>query len=430
MTRRSPAHDSSGLHCLLVGNSPYVNRGCEAIVRGTMTVLRRAFGENLRVTAASYGLRQVVKNQARAETDLAIQHVRLGCERLTAAWFLENLNKRLHARTPGKFYMLGRAVRDACVALQLGGDHYSLDYGYPREHMDLDRFLFRSCVPVVIWGASMGPFDKDPAFAAEMFAHLRKISGIYVRETVSSEYLRAHGVNDNVREVADPAFAMEPSPPSPDKLPCPLSGNLIGLNFSPYMSLHVTRGDLDAWRRLCADAVARLLRQTGCDILLVPHVFHVTPHNDDPGFLQSVSAAVREKTGRFVPVLGPALSASEIKWVIARCRAFVGCRTHSTIAALSSGVPTLSLAYSTKARGINRDVYGSQEYCLEPAEVSPLRLYERINSLLENSAGIRAHLAAVVPQVIARAFLAGTFLRECIKQTERRSPANAPAARA
>ncbi|MGH2713716.1 MAG: hypothetical protein ACRDSN_10900 [Pseudonocardiaceae bacterium] len=37
---------------LLVGNGPYLNRGCEAMVRGTAVVLRAAFGDDVRILHA------------------------------------------------------------------------------------------------------------------------------------------------------------------------------------------------------------------------------------------------------------------------------------------------------------------------------------------------------------------------------------------
>ena len=69
-------------------------------------------------------------------------------------------------------------------------------------------------------------------------------------------------------------------------------------------------------------------------------------------------------------------------------RAFAGARTHATIAAISSCVPTLSLAYSRKARGLNQDVFGSQEYCVQPSEITPGGIAERMANLLANGDAI------------------------------------------
>ena len=49
----------------------------------------------------------------------------------------------------------------------------------------------------------------------------------------------------------------------------------------------------------------------------------------------------------------------ELKGFIARCRFFVGARTHATIAAYSSCIPTFSVGYSIKAKGIAQDIFGT-----------------------------------------------------------------------
>ena len=82
--------------------------------------------------------------------------------------------------------------------------------------------------------------------------------------------------------------------------------------------------------------------------------------------------------------------------MISRCTAFVGARTHSTIAAISSGVATLSLAYSRKARGLNQDLFGSQEHCLPPSEISPAAVAEHVVALLAQRDAIRDHLSRTV----------------------------------
>jgi polysaccharide pyruvyl transferase WcaK-like protein len=109
--------------------------------------------------------------------------------------------------------------------------------------------------------------------------------------------------------------------------------------------------------------------------------------------------------------LNDKLSAAETKWVISRCRAFAGARTHSTIAAISSAVPTLSLAYSRKARGLNQDIFGHQEFCLQPPEITPTNIAERMANLLASSDAIAKHLAGLLPGIRERALNAGAILR-------------------
>ena len=55
------------------------------------------------------------------------------------------------------------------------------------------------------------------------------------------------------------------------------------------------------------------------------------------------------------------MSCEQLKGYIAKCRFFIGARTHSTIAAYSSCVPTLVVGYSVKAIGIARDLFGIED---------------------------------------------------------------------
>jgi colanic acid/amylovoran biosynthesis protein len=50
---------------------------------------------------------------------------------------------------------------DAAAVLSVGGDNYSLDYGVPKLFTDLDDIVLEKKKPLAIWGASVGPFQRD-----------------------------------------------------------------------------------------------------------------------------------------------------------------------------------------------------------------------------------------------------------------------------
>lgn len=93
---------------------------------------------------------------------------------------------------------------------------------------------------------------------------------------------------------------------------------------------------------------------------------------------------------------------------------FAGSRTHSTIAALSSGVPALSFAYSIKAQGINRDLFGHNDYCVDPHDLDVERTTDRIVSMLDEEASIRMELRERIPGVQKLARDAGIGLKRLI----------------
>lgn len=403
-------------HILLVGNAPYVNRGNEAIVRGTVRILRRAFGEQTRFDVASYGPRQSVIEQGRAETDAAIAHAPLFCDRYSIPWALDQCNRRLGWRTAGKHWMIRGAVRRAAFALEIGGDNYSLDYGRPLQFIELDQYLLRERLPLFLWGASVGPFTRDPEFARVMHAHLERVSGIFARETVTLDYLRSHIPNARAWLVADPAFALEPEePPAELVAGVDLAAGPVGLNLAPSMAKYITGGDRAEWERRCVESVVQTMRQVSENILLVPHVFHAAADNNDETLLAAVAERVRAETGRELPVASRKLTAAQIKWVVAHCSLFAGARMHSTIAALSSGVPTLNLAYSIKARGVSRDVFDHEEFCVGASEMLPATIAARLSAMYARRAELCNHLAARIPVIRQRAFAAGDLLRQALE---------------
>ena len=114
-------------------------------------------------------------------------------------------------------------------------------------------------------------------------------------------------------------------------------------------------------------------------------------------------------------VLGSDYNCRQLKWIISHLTAFVGARTHATIAALSSGVPTLSIGYSMKARGINQDLFGHTDW-VEPVEhMTGDSLAVRLESLLAVGDQVRQHLVDTMPDYQKKARQATHYLREAAR---------------
>ena len=88
----------------------------------------------------------------------------------------------------------------------------------------------------------------------------------------------------------------------------------------------------------------------------------------------------------------------------------------ATIAAYSTGVPTLVVGYSVKARGIARDLFGTEDGYVLP--VQQLRESDELTRafvrLYEKRDAIRAHLNKTLPGYIARADEARKALEELV----------------
>ena len=93
---------------------------------------------------------------------------------------------------------------------------------------------------------------------------------------------------------------------------------------------------------------------------------------------------------------------------------FAGSRTHATIAALSTNVPTVCIGYSVKSRGINCDLFGHEEWVAHFSELTGQRLADKLETLLREEDRVRNHLAKVIPDYAEKAWFNGQYLREML----------------
>lgn len=398
---------------ILAGNGPYENLGCEAIVRGTVDILRKSFTNPYFLAVTHFDNPVQYATQKKNETDSDISHAMLyqPVRRLTIPWF-----RRLKTKIQGRHYNLlnsatwGKELSMCCAVLSIGGDNYSLDYGIPRFHIDLDDYVYDAKKPLIIWGASIGPFRKVPEFEAFMKEHFKKVTAFFVRESISMEYLADLGFTSNVFRAADPAFIMKPHEPSKGKLNIPILNDAIGLNLSPLLGEYVRGISSHEWTVKTAKIIEHIAVSLNRPIYLIPHV--TVPHSNDYTHLCNAFSIIEKRDEIYL--VPPVLSAQETKWLIGKMAVFAGARTHATIASLSQGIPTLSFAYSIKAYGINKDIFNDTQFCLDIDSIQPGIIVERLSHLLRHSKEIRKKIFKNLPNIRNMAQRAGEYLYQIL----------------
>jgi polysaccharide pyruvyl transferase WcaK-like protein len=378
----------------LYGHGGSGNHGCEAIVRSTVGILGGEIEllSNHPEQDRHYGVDQICT---------VTEDIDVPLRRGSLKWFLSSMETKLS----GKYDLYFRYIREKLMSraakgdtlLSIGGDNYC--YAGTEHLATINRNLRKKGVKTVLWGCSVEPsLLENPVVAGD----LAGFDLITARETISYEALRA--VNPNTMLVADPAFTLERKDlPLPDGW---VEGKMVGINASPLI---LSSGDgklvMEAYRNL----IRRILDTTDLHVVLVPHV--VWESNDDRQVLTPLYEEFRH-TGRVIE-LGDH-SCTELKGYIARCRMFIGARTHATIAAYSQLVPTLVLGYSVKSRGIARDLFGSEEHYVIPVQgmTDPNALAEGFDWLRNNENDIRAHLEKTMPEYKKRAYNALDALKK------------------
>lgn len=384
------------------GQSNFGNRGCEALVRSISGLIRRSYPNARFVTPSVAPELDAIqwKDGALAGIDL----VPIAPPSSYLRWWdrarrvlppLEKLSRPTYRLPPA--YEAEMAKSDLVV--MTGGDNITLDYDLGSlyniaGYIDNAKRLGK---PALLWGASVGPFTRKPHVEAFMRQHLLDYAAITVRETETARYLRGLGI-ENVIEVTDPAFTMLPEPFEVEDIFPDAPEGLVGINVSPlvrgFRVDDVSRTQLD---RDVATFVRELADQ-GYGVVLLPHVGPLdgSSRNSDYHYLAGLMAEYGLDHPRIRLAPGT-LNAAQLKYLISQFRFFIGARTHATIAAFSTGVPTLSIAYSIKAKGINRDLFGDTRLVLDTPTVGLETLRAGIKQLCEEETDIRALLAERIP---------------------------------
>ena len=372
------AHDGSG------------NHGCEALVRTTAKLLgvpreRLVLVSERPEEDRRYGLEalcRLVKRGAGEEVS-----------RFTPAFLKAYWQLRVHKNywpVDRLKHLKAVGARRGDVGLSIGGDTYC--YGFTgRLARDHAMWKYRG-MKTVYWGCSIEPeLLQDPQIAEDV----RAFDLVTARESISYEALRK--VNPNTVLVADSAFLLERKDVT---LPEGLEGfDFVGINSSPLIEQSESVSGMA--RENYQHLIEYILRNTDMKVLLIPHV--VWPAVDD----QTVLKDLQEKyaaSGRVFLI--PDCGCEELKGYIARCRFFVGARTHATIAASSTGVPTLTVGYSVKSKGIAKDLFGTYDRYVLPVQSlkDPQELANSFCWLQENEQKIRQTLQDVLPSYIQRIY--------------------------
>ena len=382
------------MNYVIYGNGSAGNHGCEAIHRGTMALLGGAHNYIIQSPGVEDDCRYGLGELARLWQ--AEQPVRRNLRFLLAYLKLKRTGD--YTDMDGLAYLPGirRAAGAAKIALSVGGDNYC----YPGTEIYgwLNREYHRNGMKTVLWGCSVEP-DRVPEIAEDM----ARYDLIVARESITFEALSK--VNPNTVLSPDPAFFMEPKA-------CPLDprmegGDTIGINISPMIVSNEGKAGMayENYRQL----IAWILEHTDAYVALIPHV--VWPSNDDRTVLNKLYEEF-DRNDRLIPVEDH--SAPELKYIISKCRLFVGARTHATIAAYSSGVPTLVVGYSVKARGIARDLFGTEEGYVLPVQSlrEPMELTNAFRELLKREDADRAHLKAFLPDYRKRSDVLPTLIEQ------------------
>jgi len=363
------------------------NHGCEAIVRSTLKIVDDADFELFSVSPEEdikYGLAHC------CELSMPQKPI----SRFSIPYLLARIRKNTESLDRLAFSPILKAAKKSDMMMSIGGDNYC--YGINNHILLVNRAVRKQGKKTVLWGCSI---EQEAVNNNIVFEDLSAFDLIIARESITYSLLKNKGLN-NVLLYPDPAFQLE-------RIDLPLpegfkDHNTVGINISPMIISYETNkgAAFNNYIRL----IDHIITTSDMNIALIPHV--VWSHNDD-------RIPLLELYNRFVHtkrvVMIEDATASELKGFIARCRFFIAARTHASIAAYSESVPTLVIGYSVKARGIARDIFGTEDNYVIPVQslADDKQLIDAFEYIYQHESEIRKHYASMMKQYKMKAAEAG-----------------------
>lgn len=323
---------------LLYGHGGAYNHGAEAIVKCTVDIIKERYPDSKIVLSTHF------KDQDLA-FDMPVDEY---CQRDSE--YLELDRKSLGKGMYDKFIYKStlEKITSDTVCLSVGGDNYCYD-NWRKWRVIHETALERGALSV-LWSCSIEPSMLDD----EMLDVLKSHHFITARESITYNALKDKGL-DNVRSCSDIAFLLKPKEyPLPDKF---LLGNTVAINISPLI---IRREKIDGITlRNTEILINSILKNTDMNIALIPHV--LMPMDNDLVTLETIYNRFENKER--ICLINRNISAAEFKYIISNCRFGVLARTHASIGAYSTYVPSMVLGYSVKSKGIAKDL-GLEDFIL------------------------------------------------------------------
>lgn len=327
-------------------------------------------------------------------------------------------NMRMSAALGGLGNPGVQAIAQSDAVLDIsGGDSFADIYGEKRFNaITLTKQLaLHQNTPLILLPQTYGPFSTP--LSQRIAGDIVRACGMaWARDERSFETLKEllGSDLDPARHDAgvDVAFALPRSKPEnlPDRLvewmkpenPRPLIGvNVSGLIHNRGAEGSRQFGFRSDYRDIIHQLLSRFLAQTKANIVLIPHVLAAkNNHDTDPEACWNVAQGLNSEERLFV--LDERYDAMEMKWVISQLDFFCGTRMHSTIAGLSSGVPTAAIAYSKKTLGVF-ETCGQGRYVVDPRSETLEQCVDGLWEAWEHRASAAETLDEHLPDVKNRA---------------------------
>ena len=310
------------------------NRGSEALAQGTIDIVKKYIKDSKIVLCSgeeSFGSQLNIKN---VDTYVRRQSYYSGFSFLRIAANICNKvlhNKRAYDKI--KYKNLINECKDADLVIICGGDNYDKSYHMIDMMHSINLSIKESSnAKMVMYDCSLDAKEIDEKVKEDFSL----FDAITAREMDTYNAFIKAFPEKSVYYFPDPAFVMEKEKVAlPEKL---IPKKTIGVNVSSMVTESQYGSNQEDILTAYNEMLKWILDNTDSNIMLIPHVMK----NLDLKVLRVLYEPFKSNDRVFL-IENEELKAKQLKYLISQCDFYVGARTHSTIAAYSSCVPTFVL---------------------------------------------------------------------------------------
>lgn len=384
---------------ILCGHTGSDNHGCEAILKGTTEIFIK---QKIDAVLATKAIDQDIKYGVEEFFDV-ISYNTLTDNKL--ALFIGRVINKLTSSYKGTEFFHQRNVWKELkgkVAINVGGDTYC--YDIPRSSILLNLHTSKKNISNILWACSI----EDNAITDFIKEDLKRYSLIMPRETMTYKNLVDAGIDEKkLKLMVDPAFVLKTQKVKVDENF--FKKGVVGINLSPLVIEECPKSEMVL--KNYYEMIDYIIKKTKYNICLIPHVYSRDNLQD---LVPLKHLYEKYKDTKRLILIEKEINCKQIKYIISKCELFVCARTHASIAAYSSFVPTLVVGYSVKSKGIAKDIFGKMDgYVISTQDlVKQGQLKEGFINLDKNKEKIKKQLEDIMPEYKKIAFKSGEIIKE------------------
>lgn len=307
---------------------------------------------------------------------------------------------------------------DMVLALS-GGDSFSDIYGFKRfiyvSFPQILSLLLKK--KLILLPQTLGPFKN---FISRNIAKyiMKNAYIVYSRDHIglakSRSLVDREDSKGKMKFCYDVGFVVPPRKPLFFNLKEILEKNrknkfFVGLNVSGllYMGGYNQRnmfGLIMDYREIILQIIDLVISKFDAEVILIPHVFGSNENREsDVNACESVYEEMKNRYPGKVFLLEGLYDQNEIKYVIGLCDYFIGSRMHACIAAISQGIPTVSIAYSNKFLGVFEPI-GCAKMVLDLRTLNQKQILDVIVDIYNERDIIKSDLMKKMPEIRKKIF--------------------------